>query len=230
MKRDLTIAAAIATAALALGLLLLVRPQASQLADLNAQILVSTNATHADQIYTSTFPARLHAQRVRFAPLNRVALTADDTTIEQRFLIALDALVRRNGVGVRPLALAPTFVPLVDASTPAPMSSATPGRPGQLPPTPAPTISPGPIVTAAAPGAPGVAIQPASPQLLHNDGTLELIGPWQSVLHSIDQLTALPVLLRINTVTLTRESGPGHAAHPQLDARIGFSLYRINAQ
>gem|GEM_PF-5176759 len=60
------------------------------------------------------------------------------------------------------------------------------------------------------------------------------------MLHSIDELTELPVLLQINSVTLTREGSAGEirttgtatvnncGRDPQLDAKISFSLFKVS--
>lgn len=243
MKRDLAIAGAFMLCVIALGLLVAIRPQSSQVSDLNDQIVASNHRISMDREAITSFPSRLRTQRLRFAPLRRVDIAGTDTAIESHFLISFDALVRRNHVGMRPVTLAPTFTavasPQPSGSTPpAPAPSASPiqNRPAPtLQATPAPPPVPGALGAAALP--PGAQLPP---QLLHNDGSLEVSGCWQNVLHSIDELTELPVLLQINSVSLTREVAAGQAStagssaalncgrDPQLDAKISFSLFKVS--
>jgi hypothetical protein len=137
----------------------------------------------------------------------------------------------------------------------APGGTQAPARPGAGAPAPGvagapnpPSVSPAaalagnieassaPTVPGAAAGVPGGAVAPdvaasqqrVAPQMMKNTSSLELVGPYATVLHAISELSTLPLLLEVTDATLTRDTNDG-SPNPPIDLKLSVTLYRVEA-
>lgn len=242
MRTDVLIALAICLACVGAGVVGIVLPQNSAYQSTQSSIATVQARIASDNNYISGFPKRLHDQHAKLALLTRMEILGGASDVERRFLMGLDGLVRRDHLGVRPLSLGATFAAATEVAAPtapanpanaASASAATVSAPSPPPGSPPAASVPGPAPaavspTASLPGGAASAVPPrAIPRLFKDDGSLEIVGPWPSVLRAIHDLSRLPVLLRVRGATLTRESRATDPRNPEIDVRVDFSLYRV---
>lgn len=245
MRTDVLIALAICLACVGAGVVGIVLPQNDAYQSTQSSIMTVQARIASDNNYIVGFPKRLHDQHAKLALLTRMEILGGASDVERRFLMGLDGLVRRDRLGVRPLSLGPTFAAVTAAAAPAtpakPLNASGPGAATPVVASP-PPASPSTAsasgaaldaasVTASGPAGTASAVpRQAIPHMLKDDGSLEIVGPWPSVLRAIHDLSRLPVLLRVRGATLTRESRSADPHNPAIDARIDFSLYRVAPQ
>lgn len=218
-KNDIFVAIIIAIAIIAGGTYLAYPGLNDRYEIASASTLASQEAIARDTGWINDFPRRRRDLRKKAAILRKIDITAPDGRIEQKFIKALDGIVRRNGIGMKPITFEEVFTPEAAPATPIPAS--TPGNmfdgPGG---TPSANSAAAPDPARSAPTPPPV------PVLSKTRVSVELIGTYAAVLETISELSNIPVLDEVTGIQVKRNVKDDGARNPMLDTTVTVQLYR----